>query len=41
MDTLKDYATIHLQLTKIDVLEVVILLMIYLTEYVFETKQKT
>ena len=40
MDTVKNYTTIHLQLKKVDVLEVVILLMIYLIRYVFQTKQK-
>ena len=37
--TVKNY-TIYLQLNWIDVLEVVILLMTYLIEYVFQTKQK-
>ena len=40
MNNVKDYITIHLLLIQIDVLEVVILLMVYLLEYVFQTKQK-
>ena len=40
MNNVKDYITIHLLLIQIDVLEVVILLMAYLLEYVFQTKQK-
>ena len=40
MNILKDYGTIHLQLIEIDMLEVVILLMIYLVEYAFQTKQR-
>ena len=40
MNNVKDYITIHLQLIQTDVLEVAILLMVYLLEYVFQTKQK-
>ena len=40
MNTRKDYVTIHLQLTEIDVLEVVTLLRIYIIEYVFQKRQK-
>ena len=40
MNNVKDYITLHLLLIQIDVLEVVILLMVYLLEYVFQTKQK-
>ena len=40
MNILKDYGTIHLQLIEIDMLEVVILLMIYLVEYAFQIKQR-
>ena len=40
MNTVKNYATIHFQLNHIDVLEVVLLLMIYLIKYVFQIKQK-
>ena len=39
-DALKSYVTIQLRLILIDVLEVVILLMIYLIEHVFQTKHK-
>ena len=39
MNTVKNFTTFHLQLNKIDVLEVVILLMTYLIMYVFQTKQ--
>ena len=38
--TLKDYVTIYLLLIQIDVSEFVILLIIYLIEYVFQTKRK-
>ena len=37
----KDYVSICFQLIQIDVLEVAILLMNYLIEYVFQIKQKT
>ena len=40
MNNVKDYINIHLQLIQTDVLEVAILLMVYLLEYVFQTKQK-
>ena len=40
MNTIKDYITIHLQLIKNGAQGVVILVMIYLTEYVFQTKRK-
>ena len=38
--TLKDYVTIYLLLIQIDVSEFVILLIIYLIEYVFQTTRK-
>ena len=38
-ETVKNYTTIHLQLSWIDVLEVVILLMAFLIKYVFQRKQ--
>ena len=38
--TLKDYVTIYLLLIQMDVSEFVILLIIYLIEYVFQTKRK-
>ena len=41
MRTLNGYVTIHLLLISIDMLEVAILLMSYLIEYVFQLKQKT
>ena len=40
MNTIKDYITIHLQLIKNGAQGVVILVMIYLIEYVFQTKRK-
>ena len=36
----KNFATIHLPLNDIDLLEVVLLLMTYLIKYVFQIKQK-
>ena len=39
MNTVRNYTTIHLQLNLIDVLEVVILLMTYLINYMFQIKQ--
>ena len=41
MNTIKNFISIHLLLKEIDVLEVIILLMTYLINYVFQTKQKT
>ena len=38
--TLKDYVTIYLLLIQIDVSEFVVLLIIYLIEYVFQTTRK-
>ena len=38
--TLKDYVTIYLLLIQIDVSEFVILLIIYLIKYVFQTTRK-
>ena len=38
--TLKDYVTIYLLFIQIDVSEFVILLIIYLIEYVFQTTRK-
>ena len=38
--TLKDYVTIYLLLIQMDVSEFVILLIIYLIEYVFQTTRK-
>ena len=38
MNTVKNYATIHLQLNQTNVLEVVILSMTYLIQYVFQNK---
>ena len=40
MNTVKDFTTTHLQLNKIDVLEVVVLWTIYLIKYVLRIKQK-
>ena len=40
MNTVKNFTTIYLRLNEIDVLEVVLLLVIYLIKYVFQTKQK-
>ena len=40
MYSLKDYTTIHLRLISMDVSEVVILLMTYLINFEFQTKQK-
>ena len=40
MNTVKNVATIHLQLNYINVLEVAILLMTCLVKHVFQTKQK-
>ena len=40
MNILKDYLTIHLHLSYMNVLEAVKLLMTYLRKYVFQTKQK-
>ena len=40
MNIAKNYTIIHLQLSYIDVLEVVILLLNYLMKYVFQKKQK-
>ena len=41
MNTVKNYTTIDLQLSYIDVLEVIILLMTYLIKYVFKIPNKT
>ena len=40
MDTVSNFTTIHFRLNYIDVLEVVILWMIYLIKYAFQIKQK-
>ena len=40
MNTIKNFTTMHLWLTKINVLEVVILLMTYLIKYVFQKKNE-
>ena len=40
MNTVNNNITMHLKLKQIDVLEVAILLMTYLINYVFEIKQK-
>ena len=40
MNTVKNFTTINLPLNEIDVLEVVVLLMIYLIKYAFQIKQK-
>ena len=40
MNTVKNYITLQLQLNQIEVLEVVIFLMTYLINYVFQIKQK-
>ena len=40
VNTVKNYFTIYLRLIYIDVSQVVILLITYLTKYVFQTKQK-
>ena len=40
MDTVSNFTTIHFWLNYIDVLEVVILWMIYLIKYAFQIKQK-
>ena len=40
MNVVRDYVKIHLRLIQIDKLEVVILLMKYLIEYVYKIKQR-
>ena len=40
MNTVKNFTTIHLRLSWIDVLEVVILWMIYLIKYVLQIKDR-
>ena len=40
INTVKNYFTIYLRLIYIDMSQVAILLMTYLTKYVFQTKQK-
>ena len=40
MNTVSNFTTIHFRLNYIDVLEVVILWMIYLIKYAFQIKQK-
>ena len=39
INTVKNFTTIHLQLSLTNVLEVIILLMIYLIKYVFQTTE--